>query len=246
MSYYHFLLDVLPRLGVLDQATAVGAPDRWYVPASLGFQRELLEMIGMPPEAIIDSAQVGHVQAETLVVPGLPDAHLKTPPWAVAYLREHLLPASAQRVASRRIYVTRGTRRNTRIVTNETEVTKMLSDRGFTVVEPGRLSVAQQIRTFAEAELIVAPHGGALTNLTFASAGAAVIELFAPDYVQGCYWKLAECIPGLRYRYLVGEGRGSHGGDRMWGVGSDMIVDPASLAQVLEDLQLAPHAGLSV
>ena len=102
--------------------------------------------------------------------------------------------------------------RGSRIVENEPELVALLSARGFTVVDPGTLSVADQITLFAEAECIVAPHGGALTNLAFASPGASVIELFAPDYVQGCYWKLSTCVPGLTYRYLVGTGRPAHAG----------------------------------
>ncbi len=156
-----------------------------------------------------------------LVVPGLPDVDLKTPPWVVRFLRERLLPPSAGRVAGARIYVTRGDRPGNRIVINEPEVVAALGELGFRVVDPGRMTVAEQITTFAEADWIVAPHGAALTNLAFASSGASVVELFAPDYVQGCYWKLSDCVPGLTYRYLVAAGRAPRRG-RMEGVDSDI------------------------
>jgi capsular polysaccharide biosynthesis protein len=89
-----------------------------------------------------------------------------------------------------------------------------------------------QIRLFSEAELIVAPHGGALTNLLFAEPGTAVVELFAPDYVQGCYWKLCDCLPGVEYRYVVGSGRTANPA-RMWGVDSDITVDLGAVAAML-------------
>ncbi len=47
VNYYHFLIDVLPRIGVLEQAPDVAAPDRWYVPAQTRFQRELLDLAGI-------------------------------------------------------------------------------------------------------------------------------------------------------------------------------------------------------
>jgi capsular polysaccharide biosynthesis protein len=232
VSYYHYLTDVLPRLRVLEQA---GAVERLYVPASLPHQRQLLELAGIPSEHVLDADEVRHVQAEMLVVPGLPDADLKTPPWVVSFLRERLLPPGLERVPGRRLYVTRGSRSGSRIVTNEDEVVRMLEPFGFEVIDPGAMPVAEQIRTFAGADAIVAPHGAALANLAFASAGAAVIELFAPDYVQGCYWKICDCLPGVDYRYLVGTGRPPRRG-RMDGVDSDITVDLGSLKKLVESL----------
>jgi hypothetical protein len=234
-SYYHFLLDVLPRLAILD-TPGVPTPERWYVPLQRGFQREILELAGFPPKAdVFDSDLVTHVRAEALLVPGLPDAELRTPPWTVPYIRERLRPPNLERVPGRRIYVTRGSERHNRTVTNEEDVVELLAGRGFTVVDPGTMPVTEQIRTFGGAEWIVAPHGAALANLAFASPGASVVELFAPDFVQGCYWKLADCVPGLGYRYLIGTGREPRSG-RMNGVMSDITVDVAALASALDAL----------
>jgi hypothetical protein len=236
-SYYHFLLDVLPRLGVLG-AVEGPEPSRWYVPLQRGFQRQILELAGLLPEMeIVDSDLEPHVRAERLLVPGLPDTELRTPPWTVSYIREQLRPAALERVPGRRIYVTRGSKRHNRIVRNEGQVVELLAGRGFTVVDPGTMPVAEQIRTFAEAEWIVAPHGAALANLVFASPGASVIELFAPDYVQGCYWMLADCVRGLGYRYLVGAGRPPRRG-KMTGVMSDITIDLAALGRAVDTL---PH-----
>jgi hypothetical protein len=243
-SYYHFLLDVLPRLAIMD-TPGVPTPERWYVPLQRPFQREILELAGLPPGAnMVDSDLVTHVRAERLLVPGLPDAELRTPPWTVPFIRDRLRPPGLERVARRRIYVTRGRERHSRTVTNEEDVVEMLAGRGFAVVDPGTMPVAEQVRTFAEAEWIVAPHGAALANLAFASPGASVIELFAPDFVQGCYWKLADCVPGLGYRYLLGTGRGPRNG-QMNGVMSDIKIDLAALGRALDALpvELAPAAA---
>jgi Glycosyltransferase 61 len=235
-SNYHFLLDVLPRLAIMD-TPGVPVPERWYVPQQRSFQREILELAGFPPDAdVIDSDLVPHVRAETLIVPGLPDAHLRTPSWTVDFVRERLRPSDLELVPGRRIYVTRGQERHNRIVTNEEDVVERLAGRGFAVVDPGGMPMTEQIRTFAEAEWIVAPHGAALANLAFASPGASAIELFAPDYVQGCYWKLADSVEGLDYRYLIGAGRGQRGG-RMNGVMSDLTIDLAALDRALAGLR---------
>lgn len=233
VSYFHYLTDVLPRLALLEELES--PPDLLYLPTSLPHQGQLIELLGIPRERIIDADQVRHLQAEILLVPGLPDADLKIPPWVVGFLRDRLLPRGARSIPGRRLYVSRGDRRGSRIVINEGEVVQALSELGFDVIDPGAMPVAQQIRAFSEAEWIVAPHGAALTNLVFASPGASVLELFAPDYVQGCYWKISDCVTGLTYRYLVGAGRSPRRG-RMEGVDSDLTVDVSTLLRLLEEL----------
>jgi capsular polysaccharide biosynthesis protein len=91
------------------------------------------------------------------------------------------------------------------------------------------------VRAFAEAEYIVGPHGAGLTNLAFAPPGAAVVELFAGDYVNECFWALACTVEGLRYRYLVGDGTPTRS-RRNRGVASDITVDTRQVRRLLDDL----------
>ena len=235
-NYCHFLFDVVPKLAILERCRVV-LPDQWYAPMTSGFQRELLDAFGVDRERVIDSAEFDHVQAEQLVVPTLPDPNLRAPEWMVRWLRERLLPSDVAVVPGRRLFVTRGSRPHSRIITNEFDVQRMLVDRGFETIDCGALSVAQQVRLFAEAELVVAPHGAALSNLVFASPGASVVELFAPDYVFLCFWMLANRIDGLTYNYLVGEGNPPKWRERMMkGVTSDITVDVQKLARLVDGL----------
>jgi capsular polysaccharide biosynthesis protein len=205
-NYYHFLIEVMPRIGVIEQSD-IEMPDRWYVAASTSFQRELLTLAGIPEEQRIDSRRVPHVEADTLVVPGLPSMLEHNPPWIVPFLRDRLMEQPVDRIPGRGIYVTRGDARHNRRVSNETEVMAALSGRGFSRIDPSRLSVSEQIRAFATASVIVTPHGAALANLVFASPGATVIELFPAGYAKADYWKLANGVDGLAYQYLLGSGR---------------------------------------
>lgn len=232
-NYYHFLHDVIARLSVLERWRDAPPIAGYYLPQSTAFQRELTALAGIPADLVIDSDAVPHLQARRLLVPSLPDLDLGHPGWATEFLRARLLPAAAVPVPGRCIYVTRGSQRNNRIVVNEDDVLEALAPYGVQVVDPSALGVAAQIRAFAEAELVVAPHGAALANLTFASAGAAVVELFAPDFVQGCYWKLSTTVPGLRYRYLVGEGRTSRRREGR-GVSADIQIDVRSLKRMVD------------
>ena len=57
----------------------------------------------------------------------------------------------------------------------------------------------------ASCEVVVAPHGGGLSNLVFCSPGTKVIEIFSPELVAGFFWKLSNQL-GLEYYYLLGKG----------------------------------------
>lgn len=235
VNYYHFLIDVLPRLAVLAAVPEIEAPTTWYVPLATGFQRELLSLAGISPESCIDSSVDPHVRAETLVVPSPPSMVVVNPPWVVEWLRSVLLPTPIDRVPGRRVYVTRGTSGNNRAVSNEADVIAALQARGFDCVDPGAMTVAEQIRTFAEATIIVATHGAALANLVFASPGSTVIELFPAGNAVPDYWKLSCGVPGLTYRYLLGLGE-DKGADRSRMLVSDIEVDLVALNRMLDEL----------
>lgn len=234
-NYYHFLLDVIARIGVLEQAPAIAAPDRWYAAARPGFQRELLTLAGIDLERLVDAAVHPHVRADVLVVPAPPAMSEKNPPWAIGWLRERLRSVIEASGPRRRIYVTRGPSANNRSVMNDDAVGALLSARGFEGVDPGAMSVTEQIRTFAAAELIVAPHGAALANLIFASPGSTVIELFPAGCLLPDFWRLACGVPGLRYRYLTAPGPAPRRG-RQTTIVRDIDVDLDGLSRLLDEV----------
>jgi capsular polysaccharide biosynthesis protein len=231
-NYYHFMLDVLPRLELLRRA--VVQPDAYLVNRSTRFQRDLLDHLGLTADRCLGDEKYPHVRADELVVPSLPDDDLRTPSWIVPWLRARFLPDDL-RAPHRRLYVSRGHTKHTRRVENEAELVDALAPLGFEVIDPGALSPAEQVRAFAEAEYIVGPHGAGLTNLAFAAPGAAVVELFARDYVNECFWALATTVEGLRYRYIVGDGT-SVPSRRNRRVASDITVDIRQVLRLLDEL----------
>ena len=169
-------------------------------------------------------------------MPSLPDDKLRTPPWIVPWLRAQFLPDDVC-PPHRRLYVSRGHAKRTRRVENESELLAVLEPLGFEVIDPGALSSADQVRAFAEAEYIVGPHGAGLTNLAFASPGAAVLELFARDYSRTqCFWALASTVEGLPLSVrLVGDGTPIRS-RRNRRVASDITVDPQRVVRLLDEL----------
>jgi capsular polysaccharide biosynthesis protein len=65
-------------------------------------------------------------------------------------------------------------------------------------------SLGEQASLFANAKIIVAPHGAGLANLLFCKPETLLMELHFPTYTKALYWRLASAL-GLRYAAFLGE-----------------------------------------
>jgi hypothetical protein len=200
-NYARWLVEVLPRVAVaaqfVDLARFKFAITR--VEGHMGrVMREGLALFGVKPEQIVEIDR-GPVLFERLLYP-LPVA---SHPWAkspnaIAVLESLPDRIGAARDGPKRIYVTRNAGA-TRRLTNENAVIDALRPLGFVVVDPGRLSFAEQIRLFAGAERIVGNCGAGLTNLVFAPRGVRVFALTTPFMPDDFFWDLTELKQGRFY-----------------------------------------------
>lgn len=234
-SYYHFLLDVLPRLEVLRRVLPGEQPDHWYLPRPTRYHREILDLAGLAGLPVVDSVPDRAVRADRLLVPGLPNHDELTPPWITHWLRG-LLPAQHDSERPRWLYVTRGVVPNTRRLVQEPAVWPELERRGFVRVDPGELSVREQIDTFAAADVVVGVHGAALTNLLFCRPGVRVLHLMAPTYVKHCFHAILDAIPDSTYRYLIGDGPVVSRPEDMTGIQDDISIGPSRLLTAVDEL----------
>lgn len=111
-----------------------------------------------------------------------------------------------------------------RRVTNEPEVIKYLSGRGFEVLELSLLSLGEQVRAFSQARIVVGPHGSGLTNLMFGPDNLCTVELHPDDEINHVFWVMANAMQ-QRYAFLSGKKINS---DR------DFVVERADLEAILE------------
>lgn len=235
-NYYHFLLDVLPRYGVFEETMPGRTADALYVPASTRWQQDLLELVGLGDHVRVETHKHRAVSADRLVVPCLPNPKEVAPRATVDWLRSRL-PAHDVGDKPRRVYVTRGSRPNTRRLVQEEALMERLEERGFVRIEPGGMSVRDQIDHYAAAEVVVAPHGAALTNLVFAAPGVRVLEMFPAEYVNQCYWAITSCVPDSRYAYVIGGDVTQHGpGDPMNKIQADIDIAPDVIVAAVDRL----------
>jgi len=234
--YYHWMLDALPRLHLCQQSGDFERADLVYVQdGTRRFQRETLDILGVPPDRIITSDEVRDFVADELIVGSYSAPVGWTRHETINFLRDAFLPRDAQSKPGRLLYVSRQDG-NTRAVGNESGLEAALSDLGFETVTLSTMSVREQAALFHQADAIVGGHGSGLTNLVFCQPGTIVVELFAPSYVPTCFWGLAEQL-GLKHWHIVGDS--SPLSARQDAMEHDIIVDvpqlTAAVAAVLDE-----------
>jgi tetratricopeptide (TPR) repeat protein/capsular polysaccharide biosynthesis protein len=199
--YYHWMVDVLPRLGLLQRSKLDLTEIDQFVVNGINhpFQDETLTVLGIPKDKILVSDRHPHIQADELVVPSFPGYLDWVSADAIAFLRQTFwLPSTLQSPSPKRLYISRN-RARYRHVLNEAAVIDTLRPYGFVVIELESLSVNQQVSLFAQANIIVAPHGAGLTNIIFCQPGTQIIELTSPHYVRADYWRISQQLDLIHY-----------------------------------------------
>ena len=205
-TYFHWMTDVLPRVGLARRAGYDPASFDWVLVNGLihPFQQESLHQLGIPANRCLAFHKKELLyEMEEAVLASLPAVPGVVPPESVDFLR-NAFPAG-KKPRSRKIFIGRGEAKH-RPVIHEKEIWAQLQKRGFDSVDCGKLSVQKQAEVFGSADMVVGAHGAALTNLVFCYPGTQVVELFSPAYVNPCYRDL--CVAAeLRHSAAIGNGK---------------------------------------
>jgi hypothetical protein len=203
-NYFHWIIDVLPRLHLLRQAGLFEKVDWFVVPNyKLSFQKETLDLLGIPPEKIIEGRDQLHLQADVLIASSHPrglKSHI-LPDWLIQFYRNAFLPLPSGKKFSPYVYVSRRDSRF-RQVTNEEAVMDLLRPYGFEAYELSKLSFLEKKDLFASAKVIVSASGAGLTNMMFSRPGSTLIEFFPEGFVNTHYYNIAQTL-GVGYYFLI-------------------------------------------
>jgi capsular polysaccharide biosynthesis protein len=176
-----WLLQGIPSaMDFLDHHTA----DRFFAFVERDWQRRLLNTLGIPDEALVHQQLCHTYRCESLVLNQY--THLDLVP----SLREreifqriaHELAAVRSPQPRRRIFVSRRSTTQQsngryRALQNEGALLGALAARNYHIVEPELLPFPEQIRLFAEAELVVGLGGAGLFNVVFCAPGTRVVSI---------------------------------------------------------------------
>lgn len=221
-NYYHWVCEVLPLAFALMRDTRWGEMPV-YVAADLPpFVFEYLRLLGL--DRFCHPLPRGVYSADSLRVPTFPSLAESPSPRHVSFLREACLKAvGPSREPRRRLVVSRADAVGRRVL-NEDQLLQAIDDLGFERVTLAGMSVVEQIRLFASAEMLIAPQGAGNSNVLFAPADCAFAELLAPANNTWSFMVLASTV-GQVYGYV--------GGTQ---VGDNLVVDVTQVRRVVERL----------
>lgn len=206
--YGHWLGELLPRLALLKE---LGVEyDLLYVPYHKKYIQESLALLGIDSKKIIQPYDEHfYIQAEELIVPSLTARRIPRqkekefckysvgtmycPMWVVNFLRNAFLPLVDQQIDvsqfNKKVFISRKDAGQRRML-NEDELFELFEEKGFTRYCMSELSFLEQVALFKQAEVVVAAHGSALTNIVFAMPGTTVCEIFQNQF-DSTFWQLS-------------------------------------------------------
>ena len=192
-GYYHFLIEGLPKLwlarkfrGLVDHYLVTGQPG--------GFHEHWLAQAGVPAEKVIWLHALSHLRCDQLLFTGALMGDHQVTPWT-AHAVGNVTDAPRSRTPSRCLWISRKDARERHFAT-EAALLALLPE-----LEPitlSGMSPAAQMALFAEAKLIVGPHGAGLANCIFCTPGGKLIEIFPKEKMQPIYQRIAQ-IAGMDY-----------------------------------------------
>ncbi|QNG27853.1 DUF563 domain-containing protein [Synechococcus sp. HK01-R] len=193
--FFHWQLELLPRLGRCWQAALQQWPDLrlWHNGGSPAYVRQALQRLGIRPERLLPASD--HLQAELLLVPSF-TSHFGRPAHAnLTWLEQFWGIEQGTADAETRLWLGRGTSQR------RPALAERLWQSQLGIPALLLRSVQQQWHQVAAAGTLIAPHGAAMANLLAARPSTTVIELVNPAYAPTYFDPLIQRRQ-LRHRRL--------------------------------------------
>ena len=190
-NYWHWLYDVLPRIGLCNKFVRLSEIDFFLLPnLSKKFQNETLDCLNIPKHKRLSSEKYRHIKAKELIVTDHPVVVTgnstrdiqNIPRWIMLWLNSNFCDqkVTKNKKIKNKIYLERdfATLENIpeRSVSNENEVKSYLLKKDFVPVRLGEIMFSEQVDLFHNADYIIGLHGAGFANLAFCKPGTKVIE----------------------------------------------------------------------
>ncbi|MBL6857612.1 MAG: glycosyltransferase family 61 protein [Pelagibacteraceae bacterium] len=188
-NYWHWIFDVLPRIGILEKTSFKKKTDYYLLPSmSKKYQVETLLEIKISASRLINSENNKHIICNNLTSVDHPinlsndpsKSILNIPTWVIQWLKKKYIKKNYKSLnLPKKFFINRELDSNTfaRKIINNDDVKNTLINLGFKSVCLSDLSFKNQVKLFNNAKFIIGLHGGGFANLIFSKQGTKVIEI---------------------------------------------------------------------
>ena len=185
-NYFHWMFDILPRLYLISKVIRLADVDFFYIPDAKPYQLYTLSKFKIFKNRIINSKNYRHITADKIYATSHPWYHKgyilkeakKLQPWILNWVSKNFIIHKKKFKCANKIFIDRSESifNHCQFINND-QIIKFLKDKDFSIIQPGKLSVAKQIYLFNNAKVIIGAHGAAFANLVFCKPGTKIIEV---------------------------------------------------------------------
>ena len=188
-NFFHWLFDVLPRIGITEKKINLQEIDYYLCPNLNKWQLETLNLLGIKSSQCLSSVKYRHIKSDRIIVTNHPWQISKDvlkdienlPIWISKWLKKKFLPHKSDKDFPKKFYIDRSDSKsnlkNFRYIINENELKIFLKDKGFEFVRLSELNFREELKIFNNAETVVGLQGAGLANLIWSNNRTNIIEL---------------------------------------------------------------------
>jgi hypothetical protein len=190
-NYWHWLLDVLPRLKLASESIDLKNIDYFLLPSlHEKFQTETLDILNIPNNKRLSSKYYKHISADKIIITDHPynllndpfKDSLNIPIWIINFLKEKFSSANkySENKFPKKFYIDRSdsksNNKNLRKITNEKDVKNVLEKNGFNSVILSNYHFNDQVKLFNNADHVIGLHGSGFVNVIFCKPKTKITE----------------------------------------------------------------------
>jgi len=179
----HWLIDFVPRMALSRLMLGADPATHLFGPLS-DWMRDLITRAGISNIQAVGTELTSHID---LRLPSSTNAGygfaepINSLAWRTLSVSFNRLNISRDMLTAERLFVSRKQWQGTRTIDFHDQLENLMVERGFVVLHPEALSLAEQACMFAKARVIVGEDGSALHNIIFSAPGARLGVLMDPQ-----------------------------------------------------------------
>ena len=235
----HFLLQCFPRVKIFRELMPDG---KFIVPSTLRKKQiEMLKLVGIDESQLVLLEPGTLIEADELFVPYA--WTLMFSPFTLEIYKElaDKIPNAPPLV--RRALISREQRTTWRnMLTYEMVKSQLVERYGFEVIRPEKLTLAEEVNLYRNVEFMIGAEGAGLYSAVYSGPGSTYISIGDEDYIMPMM-ATAAAVRGFNLAYVFGDSmRTDFDVTRRKPYGhSDFVVDPDTVAQLLDELLSAKN-----
>ncbi|MEQ8924678.1 MAG: glycosyltransferase family 61 protein [Fulvivirga sp.] len=200
-NYYHFLIDTLPQILLINDS-GIDSRIPIIVPhffKEIKYVQQFMKLTDIINRPIIIQNKKEYIKVKQLYI--AKDVFCSKGIMRIkSVFRNFTNPSNPLKIASLR------GKKYGRTIHNFEEIEKILTNKGFKIIEPGDYSFKDQVEMFSNAQIIIGVHGAALTNIIFSKKKSLkLLEILPGNGLIPEHYK--NICRQLDYSYLSIEGQ---------------------------------------